>query len=474
MISLLPRCLIILTILACGFAGAYADTTVVVDPTVRYQTFEGWGVSLAWWAKVVGGFPDSYRNDYLEKVFDPVQGLGFTIVRYNIGGGENPALDTLPFRADMEGFEPAPGQWNWKADAGQCWVLQQAKARGVNIFEAFANSPPYWMTISGSVTGAKRGNENNLDTKHVRDFADYLATVVAHFKDQEGIVFRTLEPFNESTSNWWQLGKNQEGYHCDSHYQAWIIGFVGRALAQRNLTTRISASDENSIDATLGVFKSYPASVRDFVSQINTHSYNGNKTVELNKTAAAANKVLWQSEYGDNDASGMSLSYRILIDLKYLRPAAWIYWQAVDGPRWGLLTNDLEGASVAPSAPTRGEKYWVLANYSRFIRPGAVFIDADDKHSLAALDAAGHTLTIVTTNWDNHDETSSYDLSRFDISHATVTAYRTSPTDELTPLTNLTLTDGHLNSVLPPKSVTTFVIGEGKMRSPQASNKNSP
>jgi len=311
MTSFLSRSLAIFAALSWGSISTQADTTVFIDPTVRYQTFEGWGVSLAWWAKVVGGFPDSCRNDYMEKVFDPVKGLGFTIVRYNIGGGENPALHTLPFRANMEGFEPTPGQWNWDADAGQRWVLQQAKARGATIFEAFANSPPYWMTLSGSVTGGKNGNQNNLATGHAQDFADYLATVVEHFKDREGIVFRTLEPFNESNSNWWYFGKNQEGCHCDPHYQAWIIGFAGRALADRNLTTRVSASDENSIDDTLAVFRSYPPSARDFMSQINTHSYHGNETIELNQAAAAANKVLWQSEYGDADASGITLSYRI-------------------------------------------------------------------------------------------------------------------------------------------------------------------
>ncbi len=39
-------------------APARADYTATVDPTVQYQTWEGWGSSLAWWAKVVGGFPE--------------------------------------------------------------------------------------------------------------------------------------------------------------------------------------------------------------------------------------------------------------------------------------------------------------------------------------------------------------------------------------------------------------------------------
>jgi O-glycosyl hydrolase len=458
MVTLVLRYLASFILLSSGCLWAQADTTALVDPAVRYQTFEGWGVSLAWWAKVVGGFPDSYRNDYMEKVFDPVKGLGFNIVRYNIGGDENPSLHTLPFRVRMEGFEPAPGQWNWDADAGQRWVLQQAKARGVNLFEAFSNSPPYWMTVSGSVTGAKDGNQNNLATDHAKDFADYLATVVEHFKDREGIVFRTLEPFNESNSGWWYYGNVFEGCHFDPHYQGSIIKKVGKALAERNLTTRVSASDENSIDDTLGCFQSYPPEAQDFLSQINTHSYGGSKRKELAQAAAAASKTLWQSEYGDTDASGITLSYQILVDMHQMHPAAWIYWQAVDGAEWGLLTNSMEGDAIAPSKPTRGKKYWVMANYSRFIRPGSVFIGIREKHSLAALDATGHTLIIVTTNWDDHDENVTYDLSRFDTSHASITAYRTSPTEDLTPLQDVALAGDHLDSDLPGKSVTTFVL----------------
>jgi O-glycosyl hydrolase len=471
MASFISRFLAIFIFLIWGCAWAGADTTVVVDPAVRYQTFEGWGVSLAWWAKAVGVLPEAARGEYMEKVFDPVKGLGFNIVRYNIGGGENPDLHVMDVHKEIDGFEPKPGEWNWDADAGQRWVLQQAKAQGVTIFEAFSNSPPYWMTESGSVSGAKNGSQNNLATAHVKDFAEYLATVVQHFKDQEGIEFRTLEPLNESDSNWWHYGGKQEGCHFDRHYQSDVIQAVGRALADRSLTTRISAPDENSVDGALGSYLSYPQETRDLLSQINTHSYNGSKRAELAQAAAAALKILWMSEYGDSDATGMNLSKRIVEDMRQMHPAAWVYWQAVDGPKWGLLTNTPEEVEADPKT---GEKYWVMANYTRFIRPGSVFIDINEERSLAALDATGHKLTIVTTNPGDQDEPISYDLSRFDTSHANITAYRTSATENLTSLSELTLTDKSLDVVLPKKSVTTFVMSEIASQAPPASGPLKP
>ena len=53
---------------------AGAQYTATVDLNTRYQTFEGWGTSLAWWANVVGGYPDANRNDYVTQFFDPVSG----------------------------------------------------------------------------------------------------------------------------------------------------------------------------------------------------------------------------------------------------------------------------------------------------------------------------------------------------------------------------------------------------------------
>ena len=36
-----------------------AQTTVTVDPATKYQTIKGWGVSLCWWANILGGMPQA-------------------------------------------------------------------------------------------------------------------------------------------------------------------------------------------------------------------------------------------------------------------------------------------------------------------------------------------------------------------------------------------------------------------------------
>ena len=89
----------------------------------------------------------------------------------------------------MPGFEPSPGVWDWTADANQRWVLQAAIKKGANQLEAFSNSPPWWMTSSGSVTGNARGADN-IKPESYDAFADYLTEVTKHFRDVWGITFR--------------------------------------------------------------------------------------------------------------------------------------------------------------------------------------------------------------------------------------------------------------------------------------------
>jgi hypothetical protein len=110
------------------------------------------------WANFVGGLPKEDFDYVVDLLFDPRKGLGMNIVRYNIGGGADLTFDTnlRPF-GDVPGFKSGPNEpYDWTADKRQRAVLFAARDKGANVFEAFNNSPPHWMTLSGSVTGKKR------------------------------------------------------------------------------------------------------------------------------------------------------------------------------------------------------------------------------------------------------------------------------------------------------------------------------
>ena len=99
-----------------------------------------------------------------------------------------------------------------------------------------------------------------------------------------------------------------------------------------------------------------------------------------------------------------------------------------------------------------------MGQYSKFIRPGCKFIAITDPNSLAAYDARTKTLVIVTTNSGDTSSAVTYDLSGFTQTGASVTGYRTSPTENLAKLPPQVVIGKRWTASLPAKSVTTFVV----------------
>lgn len=452
--------------------GRAADTTVRPDPTGLRQPFDGWGTSLCWFGNAVGRWPEPQRSRIADLLFSN-EGLGLTVVRYNIGGGEQPSHQHMPAFRQMEGFEPTPGKWDWEADPGQRWMLQAAIARGANRLEAFSNSPPYWMTLSRCVSGNVDPNQDNLDPEHFRDFAAYLAEVTRHFRDTWGVTFQTLDPFNEPFTNYWKAGGKQEGCHFERNSQATMIKLLRAELDARGLAaTQISAADETNYDRAIGTFESYDRETRALVAQINAHAYATERRSELRDLAKASGKVLVMSEVDgaggtDHDHAAivpaLELADRIIGDLQELRPARWIFWQAVEdeagqvaaNKNWGLIHADLQGATHAYSLT---KKYYAMAQFSKFIRQGQVLLSTGDENSVAAFDRGAGVLVVVTRNATPNDVRAHYDLSGFAQAGAAAIPHRTSATENMIELPAVPMVDGHFTAICAARSLTTFVV----------------
>jgi len=439
---------------------AHSQPTVTVDPNlVLVPHFEGWGTSLCWWGNVVGGY--SNRDEYAELAFST---LKLNIVRYNIGGGENPsetntvmATDPTWFRAQMPGFQPSPGFWDWSADQNQRWVLREAVARGADKVVAFANSPPWWMTVSGSVTGSADGTSNNLDTGHESNFVEYLATVVSNLSVLDGVQFDYVTPINEPLAGWWTYGGRQEGCHTDADQQARLCDLLRAALDARGIDAGIDASEDSSEQWTIDSFNTYGAGHTN-VDLIATHTYGADNPFGIRNLGATLNKPVWISEYGDDDASGMQLARRIHDDITDTLASAWINWQFVDNhPAWGCLYNPLDGGGNTSYVINR--KFYVMGQFSQFIRPGFQIVDVNDNNSLAGYDPTNRILVIVAINEDAGSSLEvTYNLSAFDTLPAGVLAVRTSPSENQVALAPISVSNSMFTISLAPDSVTTFSV----------------
>ena len=409
---------------------ARADATIGVNPGTSYGRWEGWGTSLAWWANVFGA-----RDDFADIFFSTknvayggrtLPGLGMNIARYNLGacspnsvGGQSMvASPNIPAFKQIEGYwqdwnneDPASSAWDWTADANQRAALVKAAQRGA-VTELFANSPMWWMCLNHNPSGATGGG-NNLQSWNYRQHASHLAAVALRAKNNWGVNFATVDPFNEPSSSWWTATGTQEGCHMDSSVQAAVLPYMRSELDKRGLSgIRLSASDETSYDLARTTWNAFGASTKALVSQVNVHGYQGSagrRDLLYTDVVGTAGKKLWNSETGDKDGTGLTMASNLCLDFRWLHPTAWVYWQVMDpSTGWAMIAydpNTLQPTSVQT-------KYYVMAQFSRHIRPGMTILDTGVGYAVAAHDATQRRLVIVAVN-SGAAQTLTFDLSRF-------------------------------------------------------------
>ncbi|KAJ7827535.1 hypothetical protein B0H14DRAFT_2814676 [Mycena olivaceomarginata] len=156
--------------------------------------------------------------------------------------------------------------------------------------------------------------------------------------------------------------------HFDVSTMSNVIPFLRSELNSRGLTsTIVSASDEE---------ETYDLAVSTF----------GSLTSTALADIARGKETSGNSEYGEGDATGASLVSNLMLDFVWLHPTRTI---------------------GAPS-----QKYFVLAQFTRHIRPGMRIIDGGSSYTVSAYDATAKKLVIVAVN-TAAAQIINFDLSRF-------------------------------------------------------------
>lgn len=472
------------------------DTAISISPlnvsVMNGGKFEGWGTSLCWWANRVG-YSDKLAQKTADLFFDAEKGLGLNIMRYNIGGGDDPTHNHIT-RTDSA----VPGwllkkdngdlEYDYDADKNQLNVLERSvKAAGDEaIVEVFSNSPPYFMTVSGCSSGGRDSNVNNLRDDSYEDFAEYLAHVTNYIQNEMGIKVASVAPMNEPNTNFWGYGSyKQEGCHFDQgESQSKIIELTYDALKKYDLDNVIvSASDETSTELQINEYKAYSDKAKTAIGRINTHTYNPTRIGELGQLAKDEGFNMWMSEVDGNGSvcegemgPALWLSEKIIGDINALSPSAWVLWQVIDkhisedgynGKKdsgmiditqgfWGTAVCDHDNEEVILT-----QKYYAFGQFTRYIRPGSTIVHCGGE-SLAAYNPETGELAIVVINKSSDDKTANIDLSQLKSIGKIVKATRTSGTMEngehWQELDDSYAYDKGFIAELKAQSVTSFVI----------------
>lgn len=466
--------------------------------------FEGWGTSLCWWGNRLGG-DEKISSEAVDLFFSMDNGIGLNIIRYNIGGGDDPEHNHIT-RSDsvMPGFwknvdEFGNFEYDWSADYRQRNVLKKIAAtvdKNDLIVEFFSNSPPYFMTRSGCSSGSKTGLATNIKNDMYDDFADYMAEVTYKLQEIDGIKVASLEPMNEPRSvSWSAYNPKQEGCRIDvGEEQSKLLIETRKALDKRGLKDVIvSGTDETGTGYQVSSFEALSPEAKQVLNRINTHTYFGDADRRLLAVASGSKKDLWVSETDgytsvgkDNGQMGSALAFaqKILKDMNGMKPSAWLIWQSVasyvsDKPFNGRIdglpdcTNGFWGTAFADFINDRiilTKKYYAFGQFTKYIRPGSYVIYTGLDNYIASYNPATKEIAVVCVNPNNIEKTCAFDLSSFVKSWSEVKAVRTSGKTleegenmEVVGMPVTSLEEGVFSASLAPSSITTFVIGGVKL-----------
>jgi len=396
-----------------------ASIQVQINETKTAQTIHNFGASDAWACQFAGNWPDEKRNAIADLLFSMdtmangnPKGIGLSMWRYNIGAGSANQGTASGINDEWRRAASFVDNTQLSRIQAQNWFLSAAKARGVNQFLAFYNSPPVELT-SNKKAFASNGVSNIADTNYSL-FAKHAISTIQQIESNTGVHFNFLSPVNEPQWDWSDGG--QEGCpYSNTELSNLVKSFNTELTAQQpglkillpeaaHLKYLLSNSDKPNKDNQVNSFfdpnsSLYIGNLSSVYPAAASHSYFSTspaaEAIDLRKKVndvikARTNLQIWQSEYcilGDNAgeingngrdlgmSSAMYIAKVIQQDLVWLNASAWQWWLAVSPYDYkdGLVYIDKNTDNGNYYA---SKMLWVLGNYSRFIRPGMIRVDA--------------------------------------------------------------------------------------------------
>jgi O-glycosyl hydrolase len=435
---------------------------VRVDPEQRFQKIEGFGASGAWWTNYGADFPKAKRDEMLRLLFTDA-GADLSIYRYNLPAGDGEEI-VRPMRRTVL-VETGPREYDFDRDWKAQRILEEVRALGVERFVLFAKSPPPRMLINGKVSGGPEGG-SNLRPDMREDFAHYLLDLTEYLTRRYDLPHVVLSPINEPQWKWGREWRSQEGSHFTPAELAATLRVLLDTARERGFDLEIEAPESGDWRSARGYAEAMFSDpvIAERVRTFAVHSYWSNlrekKEFAVWFEASYPDKVLAMTEYCQmehgHDLSiegGLHLANVMHDDLVEAGVVSWQWWLGVfsGGYKDALIYAHPETQEIEPT-----RRLWVMGNYSRFVRPGAVRVGVEhegnpDLRVSSFLAADGASLAVVIIN--NGAETVIQPQIKGG-AIASMQAFVTSAQQDLSPVRDV----APYQVRLPAQSVTTLVV----------------
>ncbi|MES1174050.1 MAG: glycoside hydrolase family 30 beta sandwich domain-containing protein [Myxococcales bacterium] len=403
--------------------GTAAANAATVDPSKEYQTMDGFGFADVWQAK------GNSTPTLLTLLFDPVNGIGASLLRIGIDGTSGKP-NIMGDAAFVDG--PAVVKYG-----GKVWAAPW--------------SPPASDKDNNNVN-----NGGHLLPADYDSWASVLAAFPAYYKQQSGVDLYAISAQNEPDF----VASYQSCIFNSAQMNAWIKVLQPKLAALKPPVAVLAAEPDaysnlwggdNYGNAILN-----DATVSPLVTIIATHDYDNASSKSTTRPAppAGANSThhLWETEatYNSTGAGitpGLDIARGIYAAVTGGGVNGWLYW-------W---TQSLMDGGTASNPPKR---VYGLGNFSKFVRPGYVRIGVTGQPSSLQVatfkNPSDNTVVIVVLN----SGTSAVTLPVF-VSGAswpaTVTPYVTDSAHNLAAQSPITVTAANFSASVAAQSITTFV-----------------
>jgi glucuronoarabinoxylan endo-1,4-beta-xylanase len=405
--------------------------TSTVDWTTAYQTITGFGAATAFQCHSQdangecngNGNGNPWTKQELNLLYDQNLGIGLSLIRFKIE--EN---GSFPYNTNI---------LNAIAKGAQAWGAPW--------------SPPATMKTNGSIK-----NGGSLEAASYQAWATQLVNYVSALKNTYGIPVYAISVQNEPDF----VASYESATYSAEQFHDFVLNNLCPTLQSVGLgNVKIMMSEESHWQFDLTTTTKNDAAANACVGIYAAHGYNS----PASAFAVSPGQELWETEDSDLGAqdtsagNGLYWAQKLHDFLTIANLNAWHYWWAVDSDDstgQGLL-NDAGGTLVIPA------RFYMIGQYTKFIRPGYVRIDAtvspvaNTYISAYKNPASSGHVVIVAINQGSGNANVTFQFSGF--TAPSVTPYVSNGTLTLTQQPVISSTGGSFSYTLLPFSVTTFV-----------------
>lgn len=370
-------------------------TTLVVDPSITYQTYTGFGSSLDDTTVYhLTRLSTANREAALQAIFSEANGDNFNLMRTTIGCADFCRSAPDYWTYDDNGGTPDPALTNFSIDRdvtdGKIAIMQQILQINPKAgFFASMWSPPAWMKTTGSLIGTTRGTcpsdgtAPRVKTEYYPALANYYVKYVQAYRDK-GIPIYALTLQNEPT-----IAMDYPSTCFTPAEQATFAKVLRSALDAADLRVKLWGLDDNEQNTfPYGDALLADAATNPSVDGLGFHNYGGTqmweptavqaqyptKTVHLTEITQGANKLV---EYFRNQLSsytGWAMMFQ------YMPGAGPGFW-ADKAPDPASDPDSDTPSLISPKAsdPTAYDLngwYYQQGQFSRYLQVGAQRIDS--------------------------------------------------------------------------------------------------